>query len=78
MNRRLTKISKYLTFVLRHEPEAIGMKLEPEGWLVAATLVQNANAHGKSITLEQLYEVVEKSEEKRLELSDDRLKIRAV
>lgn len=78
MNRRLTKISKYLTFVLRHEPESIGLKLEPEGWLVAATLVRNANAHGKSITLEQLHEVVEKSEEKRFELSEDALKIRAV
>ena len=31
MNKRLTKISKYLTFILRHQPHSIGMKLNDDG-----------------------------------------------
>lgn len=77
MNKRLTKISKYLTFILRHEPESIGMKLDAEGWLEIDALVKNANAKGKSITAEQLHAVVAGSEEKLFALSDDGLRIRA-
>mgnify|MGYP000300305435 CR=1 FL=1 len=51
MNRRLTKISKYLSFVLRHHPEAIGLELDAERWASVDQLVKNANANGKSITL---------------------------
>lgn len=78
MNKRLTKISKYLSFVLRHSPEAIEMKLDPDGWLNIDDLVKNANAHGKSITTEQVHAVVAGSEEKRFALSDDGLRIRAI
>ncbi len=77
MNKRLTRISKYLTFILRHNPESIGMKLDPEGWLNIDELIKNANASGKSITLAQLHEVVASSEEKLFSLSDDGLRIRA-
>lgn len=78
MNKRLTKISKYLTFVLRHNPEAIGMQRDPEGWLNVDELIRNANAHGKCIAHSQLHEVVASSDEKRFALSDDRLRIRAL
>lgn len=78
MNKRLTKISKYLSFVLRHSPEAIGMKRDAEGWLKIDELIKNANAAGKSITLEQLHQVVATSEEQRFVLSDDGLSIRAI
>ena len=78
MNKRLTKISKYLSFILKHEPASIGMKLDPEGWLVIEELVKNGNAAGKSITTEQLHAVIPESEEKRFELSDDGVRIRAI
>ena len=77
MNKRLTKISKYLSFILRHNPGAIGMKLDPDGWLNVDQLIKNANENGKSITLAQLHEVIAGSEEKRFSLSDDGLRIRA-
>jgi len=78
MNRRLTKISKYLSFVLRHHPESIGLDLSPEGWANTEELVKKANANGKSITLEQVHEVVALDEKKMFVLSDDGLSIRAV
>ena len=77
MNKRLTRISKYLSFILRHNPESIGMQLDPEGWADIDQLIKNANSSGKSITAAQLHEVVVSSEEKRFALSDDGLRIRA-
>ncbi|MCO8121663.1 RNA 2'-phosphotransferase [Stieleria sp. TO1_6] len=78
MNKRLTKISKYLTFILRHHPETIGVQLDPEGWATIDDLVKNANASGKAITTEQVHQVVSEAEIKRFELSDDGLRIRAI
>lgn len=77
MNRRLTKVSKYLSFVLRHHPEAIGLKLDPERWANVEELVQNANASGKSITLAQVKDVVTLDEQKMFAFSEDGLRIRA-
>lgn len=77
MNKRLTRISKYLSFILKHNPESIGMQLDPEGWLNVDELIANANANGKSITLEQLREVVASNDQQRFALSDDGLRIRA-
>jgi RNA:NAD 2'-phosphotransferase (TPT1/KptA family) len=31
--KTLTDLSKFLSFVLRHEPEAIGLDLGPNGWV---------------------------------------------
>ena len=77
MNRRLTKISKYLSFVLRHHPEAIGLKLDPERWANVEELIKNANSSGKSITLTQVQDVVALDEQNMFALSDDGLRIRA-
>ena len=76
MNNRLTKISKYLSFILRHHPEAIGLKLDEERWASVEELVQNANSNGKSITLEQVRDVVALNELKIFDLSEDGLRIR--
>lgn len=77
MNKRLTKISKYLSFILKHHPDAIGMQLDPEGWLNVDELIKNANESGKSITLAQLKDVVALNDQQRFALSDDGLRIRA-
>ena len=77
MNRRLTKVSKYLSFVLHHHPEAIGLKLDPERWANVEELVQKANASAKSITLSQIRDVVTLDEQKMFAFSEDGLRIRA-
>jgi putative RNA 2'-phosphotransferase len=72
-----TSTSKFLSLVLRHQPEVIGMQLDAEGWLSIDELIDNANRHGKSISLELLHEVVATSDKQRFALSEDGLKIRA-
>ena len=76
MNRRLTRISKYLSFILRHHPETIGLELDSERWANVDELVKKANANGKSITLEQVQQVVALNERKIFVLSSDGLRIR--
>lgn len=77
MKNDLTSTSKFLSLILRHKPEAIGVDLDEHGWLDISTLIKNANEHGNSITLELLHEVVATSDKRRFMLSEDGLKIRA-
>lgn len=77
MERELVKTSKFLSLILRHRPETIGMQLDEEGWLNINELVENANKHGKNLSLELLHEVVASNDKKRFALSDDGLQIRA-
>jgi putative RNA 2'-phosphotransferase len=72
-----THISKFLSLVLRHEPEAAGIELDQSGWTdVQALLVGLAKA-GKSVTRAELDEVVTTNAKKRFEFSVDGTRIRA-
>jgi putative RNA 2'-phosphotransferase len=75
--KSLTSTSKFLSLVLRHQPEVVGMQLDPEGWLPIDELIENANRKGNELSLELLHEVVASCEKKRFSLSDDGLRIRA-
>lgn len=77
MNKQLNELSKFLSYVLRHEPQAIGLVLDSEGWADIETLIAGANQSGKTLTREQIQQVVETSDKKRFSLSDDGLRIRA-
>ena len=70
-------MSKFLSLVLRHQPAVIGMQLDIEGWLPIDELIENANKHGKPITLELLHEVVATNDKNRFALGEDGLRIRA-
>jgi putative RNA 2'-phosphotransferase len=76
-DKEIISTSKFLSLVLRHQPEVIGMKLDDEGWLAIDVLIANVNQHGHALTLELLHEIVATSDKKRFALSDDGLRIRA-
>ena len=77
MDPNLVKLSKFLSLVLRHRPEVIGMQLDPEGWLDIAELITRAKAAGHRLDLATLHEIVATNEKQRFALSDDGLRIRA-
>jgi len=77
MKTPLTETSKFLSYVLRHEPQAIGITLDSQGWVSIDELIQAANKSGKSFDRELIERVVESSEKKRFTLSDDGKCIRA-
>ena len=42
MRKQLIGMSKFLSLVLRHKPETIGITLDKEGWVDVQTLIDNA------------------------------------
>ncbi len=75
--KSLTSTSKFLSLLLRHQPEVVGMQLDAEGWLPIDELIENANRKGNELSRELLHDVVASCEKKRFSLSDDGLRIRA-
>jgi putative RNA 2'-phosphotransferase len=71
------QLSKFLSFVLRHKPDAIGLTLDAQGWASIDELIERGNAAGTQFSREDLLLVVETSDKKRFSLSADGLRIRA-
>ena len=78
MSKQLTETSKFLSFILRHQPDAIGIELDPEGWADIAALITGAALAGRQLDRELIQQVVETSDKKRFAISEDGLRIRAV
>lgn len=70
-------ISKFLSLVLRHNPDKIGITLDEQGWTDVQTLLQKMNAQGKKVDLERLKEVVATNDKKRFAFNEDQTMIRA-
>lgn len=77
MNQNIVKISKFLSLVLRHEPEKIGLSLDAAGWVSVDELLAACRQHGKAITFEQLQDVVANNDKQRFSFSADGNLIRA-
>jgi putative RNA 2'-phosphotransferase len=77
MSRRLVTISKFMSKYLRHEPEALGLILEPGGWVLIDDLLAGAAKQGFIISREELRQVVAENDKQRLSLDDSETRIRA-
>lgn len=77
--KQLNKTSKFLSFVLRHKPEAIGLTLDASGWATLDELIDKANDSGEVRNLDRalIQEVVDTNDKKRFIISDDGQQIRA-
>lgn len=76
-NKHLTSISKFLSLVLRHQPQKIGLQLDGAGWVGIDELQTRAAAHGKTISRALLQQVVASNDKQRFAISEDGLRIRA-
>ncbi|AZB24084.1 RNA 2'-phosphotransferase [Chryseobacterium bernardetii] len=78
MNEIETKrISKFLSLILRHQPETIGLKLDENGWADVEELRERSAKKKVYFSLEELDEVVETNNKKRFAFNEDKTKIRA-
>ena len=80
MNEKTAKsVSKFLSLVLRHSPETIGLKLDENGWADVEELILKCNKNGSQnqMTSELLDYVVENNDKKRFAFNEDKTKIRA-
>jgi putative RNA 2'-phosphotransferase len=71
------RTSKFLSLLLRHKPEKIGITLEKGGWADVETLLNQLSKYGLAISHNDLDRVVEKNNKQRFSYNDDKRKIRA-
>lgn len=74
MAQSLSEVSKFLSYILRHKPDAIGMELDAEGWANIEELIAQADI---PLTRGLLLEIVDTSDKKRFAISPDGEFIRA-
>ncbi|MBL7910106.1 MAG: RNA 2'-phosphotransferase [Bacteroidia bacterium] len=73
----LKHISKFLSLVLRHKPEEIGIKMDVNGWVNVDELIEKCNARKQKLDFETLEEVVITNDKQRFAFNDEYTMIRA-
>jgi putative RNA 2'-phosphotransferase len=68
-----TRTSKFLSLVLRHSPETIGIELDAAGWVPVPTLLDALCTHGHPLTREELQHLIDTSDKQRFAL--DRVRV---
>lgn len=66
-------LSKYLSLILRHKPETIGLKLDESGWAEVAFILSKV----ADLSMERLEKIVQEDEKQRYSFNHDKTKIRA-
>jgi putative RNA 2'-phosphotransferase len=77
MTQDLVRASKFMSLVLRHKPEEIGLALDAQGWADIGELIERAGTHGMALTREVIAEVVASSDKQRFALDRTGHRIRA-
>jgi len=71
------RVSKFLSLVLRHEPQRIGLALDPAGWVAVDELLRACGGHGVPLTRERLAAIVAASDKQRFAFDASGTRIRA-
>lgn len=77
MDKHSAKLSKFLSLILRHKPQVIGLQLDANGWAKVEELIDLVNQHGIAISYELLDAIVQQNDQERFTFNADRSKIRA-
>lgn len=72
----LTQTSRYISLILRHKPETIGITLDEHGWANVDELIAGVN-RTHPLTMELLKEIVRSDEKQRYSFNEDKTLIRA-
>ena len=77
MHKDIKRCSKFLSFVLRHNPEQIQLKIDQQGWVNVSDLLSRMQFSKKGISQSLLEETVRRDDKQRFSFSDDGKRIRA-
>ena len=77
MDKQLVSVSKFLSLVLRHQPERIGLQLDDQGWADVDQLLALAAQAGRAFDRALLEEVVRANDKQRFTFDDSGQRIRA-
>ena len=75
--KKLTELSKFISLILRHKPDAAGITLDEHGWADVAELTEGINNRGIYIDRDILDEIVRTDNKQRYSYNEDGTKIRA-
>lgn len=70
------KISKFLSLILRHSPEEIGLELDANGWAEISDIIEKS-AQTIKLNGVAIKEVIASSDKQRFKISNDGLRVRA-
>ena len=73
----LTSKSVFLSLILRHKPEVVGLTLDPNGWVNVNDLIEAVKSHKKGFTLRELLDIVNRDEKGRYSIRNNGSFIRA-
>lgn len=71
------KLGKFLSLVLRHNPDAAGISLDEHGWADVQELLAGVRRSGRQINMETLERIVRENNKQRYSFNTDHTKIRA-
>lgn len=71
------ELGKFISLILRHKPEVVGITLDENGWADTQELLSGINASGRYIDLPILERIVRENNKKRYSFNEDKTKIRA-
>ena len=73
----LENISRYMSLILRHKPDVIGISLDEHGWANVEELIQGIAKNNPGFNKEILEEIVRTDNKQRYSFNDDKTLIRA-
>lgn len=73
----MSRTSRLLSLVLRHDPARIGLSLAAGGWVETKDLLKALARHGRATSFEELRAIVESDDKRRFTLSENGRRIRA-
>ncbi len=73
----LDKLSVFISLVLRHKPDAVGITLDEHGWANVEELLDGINHTGRKIDIGVLEEIVRTDNKQRYSFNEDKTLIRA-
>lgn len=74
----LKETSKFISLILRHKPETVGISLDEHGWADVQALIEGVNASGNHhLDADLLEEIVRTDEKQRYSFNEDHTLIRA-
>lgn len=70
----VVRVSKRLSYVLRHDPRSVGITLDAAGWVGVDELLAALRRHGTPVSRAELEHVVATNDKRRFALQGDRIR----
>lgn len=71
------RVSKFISLILRHKTEEIGLTLDEYGYINTSDLIKGLNRKGYKVTVSDIERIVAEDDKQRYSFNSDKTKIKA-